>query len=118
MKVDLPAKEAWIKGLSDLLGRPFVVDATAKTWVPHEAGLAAGVYAADLPGAPPQVIWLLDLRAACSLAAGLSMLPVSSADESIRAGRMTEALAENLHEVLNVGTSMIKVTDGRLKLAH
>ena len=117
MKIELPLPEVWARSLSDLFGRPFVVQ-RGPMWVPSRPAIAAGIYASDVPGAPPQAIWLLDLEAAASLAGALSMLPPAVAEESIRAGQLSEALLENFHEVMNVGAGMIKVTEGRIKLTH
>ena len=117
MKLELPQPDVWARSLSDLFGRPFVPQ-RGPAWVPTKPSVAAGIYASDVPGAPPQAIWLLDLEAAASLSGALSMLPPAVAEESIQAGKLSEALLENFHEVMNVGAGMIKVTEGRIKLTH
>jgi hypothetical protein len=80
--------------------------------------VAAGVYGADAPGSLPKVIWLVDLQAACSLAAALSMLPPAVADEAVAQGILSDALLENFQEVMNIGASLMRVSEGRLKLKH
>lgn len=119
MKIELPTYDIVSKGLSDLFGKPFVAQRPPAPWLPSAGSVvAAGVYGADTPGSLPKVIWLLDLPSACGLSAALSMLPPSIADEARAQGALSDALLENFQEVMNVGASLMRVTDGRLKLKH
>lgn len=117
MKVLLPQPTDLNKGFSDLYGRTFRCFKTLKPWLPTaKDAVAAAFYGPQDEGAAPMGVWLMDLPCAAGMAAALSMLPAPMAKSSAASGKLTEALAENYGEVMNVAASMWEVTDGRAVL--
>jgi hypothetical protein len=84
---------------TDLSGRP----AAAKRILPPAAPRGAMVVAtyANDGGGRVGVFWL-DLVAAASLAAALTLMSSGVADDSVRAGKLLDPLDENVREVLNI----------------
>lgn len=86
--------------LTGLFGKP-----VRATRVPDAvAGPVIAVYGGDGGAAGAAVACELPLAAA--LGAALAMIPPGAAAEAARSGSIPDHLAENLHEVLNVGSRL------------
>jgi hypothetical protein len=90
--------------LSGIYGRPVPIQPTPKFEPSAVKPCALAVYA-DNEG---RVVGMLvcTLTAAGYLAAALSLLPRSVADESIKKGALDESLLENFREVANICSSL------------
>ena len=91
--------------ISDLLGTAVTVAPTAPFVVRADRLATVAVYTTD-DGAEG-VLCLSDLSLAAGAGAALAMLEPEAAEEGVRDGTVDEALLENLHEVLNVMTSLL-----------
>jgi len=115
MLVTLPSAELISRNFSDLLGRTFVAKPSAAPLVP-KPGEKWAVARYGRPGEVPWVYWLVDLTAAAGMGAALSLIPAGTAQAAAKDGKFGEALLENFREVMNVGASMIRPTEGRVVL--
>ncbi|MGO8790707.1 MAG: hypothetical protein ACLQVL_25455 [Terriglobia bacterium] len=52
------------------------------------------------------VVWVCDLPLASSAGAALTLVPAAVAEESVRAGKLTDVLSENIYEIFNVCTAL------------
>ena len=101
--------------VSDLLGTTVTVSPAAPFVVRHDRLATVAVYTTD-DGAEG-VLVLCDLSLAAGAGAALAMLERAEAEAGVRDGTVDEALLENLHEVLNVMTSLLNPKGGsRVKL--
>lgn len=89
--------------LSDLLGKAVAVSPDAS----KRAGLVGLAAAYGPEGGEPAVILWVELPAAASLGAALSMVPASAVDAALRTGKLDPTLADNFHEVCNVLTNLL-----------
>ena len=101
--------------ISGLLGTAVTVTPTKPFVVTADRLATVAVYA-TVDGAEGVVV-LCDLRLAAGAGAALAMLEAAEAEAGVRDGTVDEALLENLHEVLNVMTSLLNPKGGsRVKL--
>ena len=97
--VPLPKPPELEKLLGSLLMRP--VKATKAEGEVAPAGLVAtALFATEEPVL--QVLVRTELRLAASLAAALSVVPLTAVKEAVKAGQMDESLQDNFSEVMNV----------------
>lgn len=89
--------------LSELLGRDVEVK-PARVKLGLAGAAAVAVYTTDPPG--PVGHWACDLPSAASVAAALSLTPPGVASEAVKSKVLSDALAENLGEVMNVGARL------------
>lgn len=80
----------------------------------REVDVSPGVPVVPRPGAPASIavftdrflavraVVVLDLRLSAYVGAALGLVPVTGAEEAVTAGELPEALAENVHEVLDM----------------
>ncbi len=116
MAVVLPTLDVLGKGFSDLFGKTFKAEKRLQPWVPGPKDFSTvAVYGGEIEG-PHHSLWFVDLPASCAMAAALSMLPAATAKASQSNNRLTEALEENFREVMNVASSLLKATEGRVVL--
>lgn len=93
--------------LSDLLGKSVAVKRLTTPLLPGpRVPVAIGTYRIGADE-KPTILWVCELSLAASLAAALSLMPSGIAQEQARKGQLDENLRENLHEVMNVGASML-----------
>ncbi len=52
------------------------------------------------------VVCVCDLPLASAAGAALTLIPTAVAEESVRAGKLSEILSENVHEIFNVCTTL------------
>jgi len=101
----LPSPGALAKLLSDLLmERRVSVNMSAPMRFPPPAPFVVATYKSD--DGKSAVVCVCDLALASAVSAALTVIPPSVAAESVRAGRLSETLAENLHEIFNVCTAL------------
>jgi hypothetical protein len=95
--------EALEKMLSDLFGKTVGLKSIPRGIVepPWVVSLYRGANQAV------QVVGICDLPFACNAGAALSLMPVGVAGESLKAGRLSEALLENFQEVMNVAATFL-----------
>lgn len=92
------------KLLTTLMGR--AAKATPlKAAKPITGAAVSGVFTA--PDGEPRVLLVCELKVAACVGAGLAMLPPNQVAEAEKAGKLSEALAENVHEVFNVVASIL-----------
>lgn len=115
MLVSLPSAELISRNYSDLLGRTFAARAAPAPFLP-KAGEKWAVARYGQPGEATWVYWLVDLPAAAGMGAALSLIPAGTAQSAAKDGKFSEALLENFREVMNVGASMLRPTEGRVVL--
>jgi len=97
--VPLPKPPELEKLLGSLLMRP-VKAVKAEGDVSPEGRLATALFATEAPVL--QVLVRVELPLAASLAAALSVVPLTAVKEAIKAGMMDESLQDNFSEVMNV----------------
>jgi hypothetical protein len=113
MSFVLPSADIFDRLVGDLLGRKVsgrVCGANERVRYPF----GAAVY--ESHDHTLTVMVLYELTLACSLAAALSMLPPRVAEESVKAGTLSEQLKENFHEVMNVASSYLSKSGLRISL--
>lgn len=90
--------------LTDMLGRDVKV-APSDPWAPSISDRGAvAVYMDD--GNRIRALISCNLELSVALGASLALIPAKVAASSVEEGRMTEDLAENLYEVLNILAAM------------
>lgn len=106
MAAELPQPAAIGGTLTDLLGKSVGIK---RLTAPLQPGprVAVSIASYQTGDDEPVFLWVCELGLAASLGAALSMIPAGIAQEHVRKGRLDENLAENLHEVMNVGASML-----------
>lgn len=102
----LVTPEAFGRMLSNLfLGRAVRVKKIAPMPLPLRGAFVLATYkSAD---GQDSVVCVCDLALASAAGAALSLIPASVAQESVRAGKLSETLAENIHEVFNVCSALL-----------
>lgn len=101
--------------LGGLLGREVELRTAPPLVVSRKRPASAGVYV-DTRMVVRAVV-VCDVPLSAYAAAAIALLPPPATVASIEAGALDEALAENLHEVLNVAASLFNVPDApHLKL--
>jgi hypothetical protein len=99
MSTFLSDPTAVAKLLSNLVDKAVNVKKLTTTPAPRGVFVVAS-YAHD-DGSGAGICWL-DMAAAGSIAAALTLTPVSMVDESIKGGKLVAPLDENVREVLNI----------------
>lgn len=96
----LPPPASLANLLRDLFGRAVTAKKAAG---PFPAGpRVVGAYTRD--DGTLSAVCALDLQLSAHLGAALTMLPAGVAEEAIKAGALSPALLESVHEVLNVAS--------------
>lgn len=121
-RIPLPIQEAVRDFLADLLGRGVAVDKCAPIPLALDSttdGDGAEVDDAPEPPGPqtlavfstdegvPVAAAVCDLSLGAATGAALAMVPAVMLEEVARTGEMPDNLAENLHEVLNIFSSLL-----------
>ena len=97
----LPSPDALSKVLSDLLmERRVSVSKSAPMRFHPPAPFVLATYKSE--DGKSAVVCVSDLALASAASAALTVIPPKVAAESVRTGRLSEELAENLHEIFNV----------------
>ena len=99
MAIFLSEPTAVAKLLSSLIDKAVSVKRISPTPAPRGVFVVAAYSHDDGTGAG--ICWL-DLPAAGSIAAALTLTPVSIVDDSVKAGKLLPPLDENVREVLNI----------------
>lgn len=106
MAAELPQPAAVGGTLSDLLGRTAGIKRLTSALQPGPR-IPVSIASYRTGDDKEVYLWVCELSLAASLGAALSMIPSGIAQEHVRKGRLDENLRENLHEVMNVGASML-----------
>lgn len=116
MSTFLPEPPVVAKLLSNLMDKSVSVKRISPAPAPRGV-LVVASYAHD-DGSSAGICWL-DMPAACSMAAALTLTPVSIVDESVKAGKLLAPLDENVREVLNICARLFSpVESGRVYLSE
>ena len=108
--VILPTPESLRRLLSDLLmGRAVTVKKGAPIPIPPQGAFAVARY--KTPDGTETVLCVCDLALASAAGAALSLIPAAVVKESMRAGKLSETLAENVHEIFNVCSGLFNQPD-------
>lgn len=107
--VHLPSLMQIRELLTDLLGREVTLKPGAPL-VPAKANpCSVAVYVDD--SLRPRAVAVADLPFSSYAGAAIGLLPAAGAQDAIEAEALTETIAENLYEVLNIASSMFNVPD-------
>jgi hypothetical protein len=101
--VPIPIQEAVRDFLTDLLGRG--VAAAKRSPLTYDDPLIVGRYLDDQ--GDTTALLVSDLEFAAFSGAALAMIPKVVADESIKAGELSETLLDNFREVVNVFSGLL-----------
>lgn len=108
--VILPTPESLRRLLSDLLmGRAVTVKKCAPMPFPPQGAFVIVRY--KTADAKETVLCVCDLALAGAAGAALSLIPPAVVSESVRAGKLSETLAENVHEIFNVCSGLFNQPD-------
>ena len=101
----VPSAKAVRDMLTDLLGRAVEVR-TSLPYAPRpREPTALAVYVDDQTVV--RAVGHLDLRFAARAGAAIGLVPSPTADQAVEEGLLSETLAENLYEVLNIAASLL-----------
>lgn len=114
MAVELPQPAEIGSTLTDLLGRNVGIKRLPTAFKPAPRALVS--IASYVEADTPVLLWICELGVAASLGAALSLIPSGIAQEQARKGTLDDNLRENLHEVMNVGASMLSSGGHRVVL--
>jgi hypothetical protein len=103
-RIPLPIQEDVRDLLSDLLGRQVLAVKGEPLALDHEPGVVGSYVTGDDTVC---ALAAADIDFACRSGAALSMVPVVVAEESLRAGRISESLLDNTHEVINIASRLV-----------
>lgn len=95
--------------LGDLLGRDVALKAAAPL-VPQRSNPCSVAVIVD-DNIRPRAVIVADLAFSAYAGAAIGLLPAPGAQDAIEEGALTDTLAENLYEVLNIASSMFNVPD-------
>lgn len=101
----LPDLQSIKNVLTDLIGKDVQIKEGPQTRLPPTAPFVLALYKS--PATKTAVAALCDLPFATYGGAALSMIPKGAAEESLRSGKLSDMLAENFHEILNVLTTTL-----------
>jgi hypothetical protein len=113
--VPLPKPPELEKLLGALLMRP-VKAARLESETAPVGPLVTSLFASEDPVL--QVLVRAELKLAASLAAALSVVPLTAVKEAIKAGKMDESLQDNCAEVMNVLSRFISGGGRPFRLGH
>jgi hypothetical protein len=102
--VALPSPEYVARLLGGLLDKEVAVGKRELAAPTPQAPALIGVYVTD--DGEVACLCILELGLAAFAGAALSLIPARSAQESIKAGQLSEAIADNSYEILNVGARL------------
>ncbi len=109
-KLTLPKTEVLTKLLTDLFGKTI----SAKPSVPATGAQSISIYANE--SGETIAICACDLTLSANLGAALTLIPADAAKDDIKAGKLSDPLKENLHEVMNIVTRIFSVSGAKAKL--
>lgn len=92
--------------LGDLLGKEVTVSTRADELGPEDADTVVCGVLHDEEGHVGGVC-IADLAAAAYAGAALAMIPKGAADDSVKAGELTDTLRENFGEIVNIVTGIV-----------
>ena len=108
--VNLPSPDVLRRLLSDLfLGKGVTVKRGAPMPYPPTGAFVLVRYKSA--GAQEMVVCICDLAFASAAGAALSLIPPAVVKECVRAGKLSETLAENVHEIFNVCSGLFNKPD-------
>ncbi len=119
MAVHLPQPKQVRDLLADLLGRDVTLSPSAPYAPGPDTACSVAVYVDD--SLRISALIACDLTVSAYAGAAIGLVPIADADAAIAEGRLTETLAENLYEVLNIAASMFNVEGAdhlRLHVLH
>ncbi|HWJ81092.1 MAG TPA: hypothetical protein VNS55_02545 [Nocardioides sp.] len=107
MAVHLPQPKQLKDLLTDLLGR----DVSLSPTTPYAPGPSDPVTLATYVDDSLNIVALIacDLGFSARAGAAIGLVPPGGAEEAIGDGKLTDTLADNLYEVLNIGASVFNV---------
>lgn len=119
MAVHLPQPKQLKDLLTELLGR----DVTLSPSTPYAPGLDEPTSIALYVDDRLNIVAVIacDLPFSAHAGAAIGLVPPGGADAAVEDGKLTDTLAENLYEVLNIGASVFNVPDAdhvRLHALH
>jgi hypothetical protein len=100
----MPLSESVQKMWSELLGRPVAVKKTTPSVFSARTPGMVGTYVFD--SGKLGALGVCDLALASHAGAALTLMPAAVALESIKAGRLTDTIVENVREVLNISATL------------
>ena len=107
MAIHLPLTKQVRDLLTDLLGREVTLAPTPPYAPGPDTPASVAVYVDDSLHIPALVVG--DLAFSAHAGAALGLVPVGGAQAAIDDGKLTDTLAENLYEVLNIAASTFNV---------
>ena len=113
--IALPQIKEIADTLTDLLGKKADAKAPAAALSAGAADLYLVATYTDDQGVPVAAA-LCDLPFSAFASAALAMIPLGVAKDSIKDKKLSAQLMENIKEILNIYTSVLKPTGGRVKL--
>ncbi|TWG98629.1 hypothetical protein L615_000300001210 [Nocardioides sp. J9] len=107
MAVHLPQPKQLRDLLADLLGREVTLQPAPPFAPGPDTPASVAVYVDDALRISALVV--CDLAFSAHAGAALGLVPAVGAEEAIADGKLSDSLAENLYEVLNIAASMFNV---------
>ncbi len=107
MVVHLPQPKQVRDLLADLLGREVTLSPSAPFAPGPDTPASVAVYVDDQLHI--RALIACDLTFSAHAGAAIGLVPVGGAEAAVEDGKLTDTLAENLYEVLNIAASMFNV---------
>ncbi|KAA1417710.1 hypothetical protein F0U44_15560 [Nocardioides humilatus] len=107
MNIHLPQTKQLRDLLSDLLGREVTLTPSPPFAPGPDTPASVAVYVDD--SLQIRAVIACDLAFSAHAGAAIALIPVGAAEDAIADGKLTDALSENLYEVLNIAASMFNV---------
>ena len=101
----LPDLQSIKNVLIDLIGKDVQIKDGPQSRIPPTTPFILALYKS--PATKTAVAAICDLAFATYGGAALSLIPKGAAEESLRSGKLSDVLAENFHEILNVLTTTL-----------
>lgn len=107
MVVHLPQPKQIRDLLTDLLGREVTISPSTPLAPAPDAATSIAVYVDDQLRISALVV--CDLSFSAHVGAAIGLIPVGGAESAIEDAALSESIAENLYEVLNIAASLFNV---------
>ncbi len=118
-KIPIPLPKGVADCLTTLLGRP--VDAKPASLLSYKPGVRMPSAVFMFDKGDTAAICLCDMSLASRLGAALSIIPDGAAVDCVREGRLSDTIAENFREIMNVAGSLLNHSGAahvKLKATH